>query len=129
MFEAIQTRQKMSDLTISLLAIAGIALLATIGLAIDGNWAKVLRVLSALIGYLRVLVPVRKQLSPPVSLLRFMAAGAVAGAISGLIRPDDGIVLNRLIALTVGGAALLGPVHWLAVRQARGWYSRITNKD
>jgi hypothetical protein len=113
----------LSDLEISLLVLSVIVTLALFGLALDSNWPKVLRVTLSFLGYTLCLLPLRRR-HPPLPVIVFVGAGAAAGLISGVVRPD-GLQLDRALALTVFAALLLGPTHWLGLRLHRSLRARI----
>ncbi|HEU4648721.1 MAG TPA: hypothetical protein VFS33_06640 [Gemmatimonadales bacterium] len=96
------------------LALLGIIIaLALAQLAWAGNWPKVLRVAAAAATYAAVLLPLCRThvtLRPSA----FIAAGAAAGAVSGLVRPTTSAALVG--ASVLGAALLLGPLHWWALR-------------
>jgi hypothetical protein len=101
---------------------------AVIGLLIDGNRPKALRVGLATATYVTVLLAwhgvrasMRRSRSR-VPFLIFVAAGCGAGLVSGLVRPDPD---PAVVAAQVAGAGmLLGAFHWLALRAWRV-YDRI----
>jgi len=89
---------------------------ALVGLGIQGNWPKVLRVLLAALAYGIILwQSVRRSTAPGAApYWNFVLAGAVAGAVSGLARSTTSVLL--VLVQTVGAAFLLASVHWLGVR-------------
>jgi membrane associated rhomboid family serine protease len=111
------TRVALLRASLGLLAL--VVLIALTGLALDGNWPKVLRVAGAFAGYAAVLMASarlsghrREDGGSPV--WPFLMAGATAGAISGLVRPEFDAL--RLAVHTLA-APLLGAVHALAVER------------
>ena len=104
--------------------IALVVALALIGLAADGNWPKVVRVALASLTYLGVIVgaseePLRARArSSGMPFTGFLAAGVAAGTVSGLLRPTVEPAVVAAGALAAG--ALLGGIHWLALRHWRG---------
>lgn len=97
----------------SLALLAVIVAVALIGLAISGNWAKVFRVSAAAATYsIVVLVLGRGSAAAPVA--SFMAAGAAAGAVSGVARAATSPTL--VAASVLGATLLLAPLHWWALR-------------
>lgn len=109
-------------LVASLALLALVVLIALAGLALDGSWPKVLRVAAAFAGYAGVLVVTvhavgrRRGDEGPLPLWPFLAAGACAGALSGLVRPEFDVV--RLAAQTAA-APLLGAVHAFGLERVR----------
>ena len=100
----------------SLVILAAVVVLALVGLGLQGNWPKVLRVSLASVTYVTVVVlGLRAQAPTPAALpfLPFALAGAAAGLVSGLVRPtiDPGLV----VASTVAAAVLLGGFHWFSL--------------
>lgn len=112
-----------TDFELSLSLLAFVVLVALAGLAIDGNWPKVLRVAAAFVGYGSVLsTPGLRRGTPALPV--FVLAGAVAGLISGLVRPQP-MPHSFVAAQVLASAAFLAPVHWLALRYARRVRARI----
>ena len=106
-----------TELEISLLLLGALLLFVTGGLAFEGNWAKLLRVTTAFIGYASVLlILVGRGASPRLSV--FILAGAAAGLISGLVRPEP-MPLLFVATQCVACAALFAPAHWLGLRYHR----------
>jgi hypothetical protein len=109
----------------SLALVAILASGALLGLMIQGNWLKILRVGTASVVYLGVLLAElwsRTGLRTAANRLPywpFGVAGGAAGAISGLIRPMPS--LGLVSVQLVSAALLLGGVHWLSVR----WWRRL----
>jgi hypothetical protein len=106
-------------------------LTATIGLVLDSNWSKALRVGLSVASYLIVLVGGvaidrrRPEPSGAPAAWVFIMAGGVAGLVSGTARPDASI---RLALVQTGGAAmLLGGFHWWAIRMWRRAYDRLVS--
>ena len=92
---------------------------AALGLAFDHNWLKLARVLLAAAAYAGVLVAAFRALAPRgrAPWWPFALAGAVAGGMSGMVRPgSDGRVL---VTSVTAAALLLGTVHWIALRWSR----------
>ncbi|MES2521375.1 MAG: hypothetical protein V4617_01665 [Gemmatimonadota bacterium] len=105
-----------SDLELSLLFLAVVVALALTGLAFDSNWPKFLRVATAFVGYAVVLlIATRRSARPP--LTAFVLAGAVAGLLSGLVRPEP-MPMRFVLTLTLAAAALLGPAHFFGLKHA-----------
>ena len=102
-----------TDFDWSLVILAGVVGFALTGLAFDGNWPKLVRVALAASTYAFCLLPVRR-LPSPLSPAVFVCAGAAAGFVSGILRPDPRI--DILAIQTVAAAVLIGPMHWLALR-------------
>lgn len=117
------------DLLLSLAVLGLVVVLAMLGLALNRNWPKLLRVGASFIAYCLVLLGcLRTRDTPapaqrPVSVRGFVAAGAAAGIVSGIVRPrfDPGV----LVAGTVAAAFLLGGLHYLALR---AWPSTRTHE-
>lgn len=105
------------DFEVSVALLGVVVLFALSGLALEGNWPKLLRVGTAFAAYATAIMPGRRHGEPP-RLSRFVLAGAAAGLISGLLRPQPMPPLF-IAAQTIGAAALLGPAHWLALRFRR----------
>lgn len=97
----------------SLALLAVIVAVALIGLATAGTWAKVFRVAAAAVTY-SILLIVLGRGRAEVPLVRFIAAGAGAGAVSGVARAATWPTL--LAASVLGAALLLAPLHWWALR-------------
>lgn len=97
----------------SLALLAAIVGIALIGLGAAGNWPKVLRAAAAAATYVvaRLLLSRGRNTQ---QLHAFVAAGVVAGAVSGLARPATSAALVAASAL--GAGLLLGPMHWWALR-------------
>jgi len=93
---------------------------AALGLASDHNWWKLARVLVAAAAYAGVLVAAFRALAPRGSVpwWPFALAGAVAGGVSGVVRP--GSDARVLVSSVTAAALLLGTVHWIALR----WWRR-----
>jgi hypothetical protein len=106
-----------TDLELSLLLVGVVVLLALGGLASDANWPKLLRVATAFLGYATVLLTTARRGESP-ALPAFVLAGAAAGLLSGVVRPEP-MPLVFVVVMTLASAALLGPVHWLALRHHR----------
>jgi hypothetical protein len=106
-------------LRFTLMVLAAIVLFASIGLALDGNWPKLVRVTLAAVAYLGPLAawssyPFPRD-TPPWWL--FAGAGGLAGLVSGLLQP---VFSLAVILMQIAGASLLlGTVHWLALRYGR----------
>ncbi len=111
-----------SDTRTSLLVLAGVILFACAGLALDGNWPKLLRVSSAFVSYAGVLTALGARRRTELSLVHFVAAGIVAGFVSGIVRPDlDG----ALVVVSIVGGAAFGAAHWLGLTKWRALASAI----
>ena len=100
-------------LVMSLVPLAAIIIFALFGLGAAGNWPKLFRVAAAALSYGMVLLWLSRG-SDSLRFGAFLAAGATAGAVSGLARPaaSTGLVL----ASVAGAALLLAPLHWGALR-------------
>jgi hypothetical protein len=113
------------------LAVSGVLVaLALAGLALQGNWPKVARVLLAWLTYGVLLLGSvrggRNRVVPGDRLPFWMfgLAGAGAGVVSGLMQPTRSaglVVLSGLLTAT-----LVGGLHFLVVRGWRGLTGRIT---
>ncbi|HEX6587751.1 MAG TPA: hypothetical protein VF039_01910 [Longimicrobiales bacterium] len=97
-------------LTFSLLVLGSVILFACLGLAFDGNWPKLLRVSSAFTVYAVALVLVGPR---PIG---FVLAGALAGAASGLIRPETTL---PLVLVSIAGGSVFGLIHHLGMERLR----------
>ena len=84
--------------------------IAVIGLAVDGNWPKVLRVGAAAGAYACMLLALSRKHAPgrAIEWWRFAAAGTAAGIVSGLLRPDPGITT---IGIDAAAALVVASVH------------------
>jgi hypothetical protein len=109
----------------SLIFLGLAAALALVGLALEGNWPKFVRVAAASVIYLGIVGTWwgRSTRAPsPIPRWPFCLAGAAAGLVSGLLQPT---VTLRLVVVQVAAAVLLiGTVHWAAVRwvpRVRAW--------
>ena len=101
----------------SLAVLAFIVVSAIAGLAIEGNWPKIARVVTAFLAYVVVLLAARRgrdadDSRAPIGM--FVLAGAASGLVSGLVR--EAVQGGVLLAGVLGGGLLLGGVHWLALR-------------
>ena len=101
------------DLYASLLLLGLVVAFALAGLASDGNWPKVLRVAAAAAGYGAVLLAAGRRSTERLPWRAFAAAGAVAGFLSGVVRPETSG--SMVLAQTAAGALVLGSFHWLAL--------------
>ncbi len=110
----------------SLLLLGAIVGCALVGLAIQGNWPKVLRVLLAALAYGTILgLSLRRATTAGGAPYgNFVVAGAVAGAVSGLVRPTTTLLL--VLAQALSAAFLLASVHWLGVRAWQRQVERMT---
>jgi hypothetical protein len=102
------------DLLASVALLGVVVALALIGLALDGNWPKVIRVACAAATYVTILLAFASRGEGPARYWWFAAAGAAAGLVSGMLRPVPD--LAPVLTGTVAAALLLGGVHWTAVR-------------
>jgi len=111
-------------LRFSLAVLAAIVLFAATGLALDGNWPKLVRVSLAAVVYLAPLTlwssSKRNQECPPWWM--FAGSGSLAGLVSGILQPVFGIAL--LFTQFATASLILGTVHWLAVRYGHGLHHR-----
>lgn len=111
------------------LAIIGVLVgLAAVGLVMERNWPKLVRVILAASVYAIILLgSVRSGRQGAgrnggLPFWPFALAGAAAGLIGSLINPQRSVRLTA--AGIVLGAFLLGGFHWLAVRlwpRVMGW--------
>ena len=97
----------------SLLLLGAVLGIALIGLAVDGNWPKVLRVAAASCGYAATLLFLTRHAA--TGWWRFAVAGLVAGAASGILRLDPGALT---IAVDAIAATAVATVHWLGLAQS-----------
>jgi hypothetical protein len=95
----------------SLLLLGAVVAVALIGLSIDGNWPKVLRVGAAAGTYAGMMLVLARSHAPgrAIEWWRFAAAGTAAGIVSGLLRPALG---GATIAVDAVAAVVLATVHW-----------------
>jgi hypothetical protein len=117
------------ELVGSLAILGAVIAIALVGLALDGNWLKLARVTSAALAYGGVLwaaLGAASRLHAPGASLPaspFLAAGASAGLVSGLVRSEWEA---RFVAASAASAAILfGGFHWLALRSWRRVLRRI----
>jgi hypothetical protein len=103
------------DTLTSFALLGGVVAIALVGLGVDGNWPKVLRLTAAFAAYAGGLVGCQAwpALRRAPSIVPFVLAGSGAGVVSGLARAQ--IDVPVLVAGTLAAALLLGPVHGLAV--------------
>jgi hypothetical protein len=105
--------------------LAFVLILALVGLALEQNWSKLMRVAAAAVVYLACMVLIARRSGPSVQGPRwryFVIAGALAGLASGLLRTAGGA--RWIIADVVGAGLLVATVHWLAVHygpRLRAW--------
>ncbi len=105
------------------LALLGVILaIALIGLGLDGNWPKVLRVVAAGGTYAAALLLTTSR-GGPRSWWRFAVAGICAGVASGLLRPEPSLTS---IAIDSGAATVLATVHWVGLGLSQKMRRRIT---
>jgi hypothetical protein len=95
----------------SLLLLGAVVTVAVIGLAIEGNWPKVLRVAAAAGAYAGMMLTLTRSHASgrAIAWWRFGAAGMAAGIVSGLLRPDLG---GTTIVIDGVAAVVLATVHW-----------------
>ena len=121
------------DLKLSLCLLALLFALVLSGLAWDGNWQKLLRVLIGFSAYLLVLLSApgiygfitKRRAGPPFAA--FALAGAAAEICSGWLRPTARTAVDLSTALAA--AMLIGGAHWLALRYWRPLRERIIKKN
>jgi hypothetical protein len=110
------------ELRASLFLLGAVFAFALVGLVLQENWPKLLRVGAAAAAYLGT-VPLlaRRWWQPHVATACpyrvFAVAGAVAGALGSLLRPAPALLVGAIG--TVGGALLFGGFHYLGLRAAR----------
>ncbi|MDF2696608.1 MAG: hypothetical protein K0S65_4991, partial [Labilithrix sp.] len=97
----------------SLLLLGAVLAIALIGLAVDGNGPKVLRVAAAGCAYAATLLVLTRHGS--AGWWRFALAGLVAGMASGVFRADPGALT---IAVDAIAATVVATVHWLGLAQS-----------
>ena len=110
-------RAHRTDLELSLLLLGSVLAIALGGLALDGDWPKVVRVAAAFGGYAGVVAALTRDGTSPRALA-FVIAGGVGGLISGMVRPDA-MPPASVAVQALAGALLLGPAHWLGLRYHR----------
>ena len=106
----------------SVALLIGLVVFALIGLVLQANWPKLLRVAAAAAAYLLVLLPAALKRLPPsgdaaLAYRLFAIAGAAAGLVSGLARPSTTVPI--VVVQAVASALLLGGIHWLALHHYR----------
>ena len=108
----------------SLLLLGVVIAIALAGLAIDGNWPKVLRVAAAAGTYAAALLVLAR---PGTDVSRrwwwFAVAGVCAGVASGLFRPEPGAAS---IAVDSGAAIVLATMHWMGLGLSEKVRQKIT---
>ena len=125
MFQAARESSHSSqrDLLLSLVLITVVVVFALVGLAIDRNWPKLLRVSLSYATYAGMLLALVRAHSASlggsksVPYAWFVSAGALAGVVSGIVRADFRI--DVLVAGTIAAAVLLAGVHCFALRHWR----------
>ena len=109
------------ELIVSVGLLTAIIMIADVSLAIQGNWPRIVRVTLAAATYVGVLGFVLKSMgrfgaSPAkLPLWVFLAAGAAAGLVSGVARPElpSSVVLVSIMLTPT----LLGAFHWVALQR------------
>ncbi|HKS27530.1 MAG TPA: hypothetical protein VJS44_06905, partial [Pyrinomonadaceae bacterium] len=117
------------DLRVSLCLLALLLVFVLSGLAWDGNWQKLLRVLIGFSAYVLALLSAigiyglmtKRRASLPFAA--FALAGAAAEISSGWLRPTARTAVDLTTALAA--AILIGGAHWLALRSWRPLRERI----
>ena len=94
---------------LSLVLLGAVLAIALAGLALDGNWPKVLRVATAGAVYAGTLLSLSRSTR---SWWPFAVAGVLAGVASGLLRPEPGILT---IAVDSGAAVAVATMHCLGL--------------
>ena len=116
-------------LSAALLALAFLAVLC--GLAYEGNWQKLMRIGLASSVYLSALLLLtrrwRVEACATLPFWPFAVAGAVAELSSGWLRTAGATGITFWLA--PAAAALVGGVHWLALRYWRTLRERLTGHD
>lgn len=117
------------DLLRSLFLVATVVTIALVGLALDGNWPKVLRVTLSAACYVAVLLALRSRArrhdpSPKLGYGAFVIAGLAAGAVSGLVRED--VQAGVFVAGALGTGVFISAVHWTAVSRWRQLRTQIS---
>jgi hypothetical protein len=100
-----------------------------VGLAFDGNWPKILRVVSAATVYVAILLALRARarrgdVPRRLGYSAFVLAGLAGGAVSGLVRAD--VQAGVLLAQVLGAGVLFPTVHWIAVSRWRQLRTQIS---
>ena len=116
--------------SVALLALAFAAVLC--GLAYEENWRKLLRVGVASSVYLSALLLLTRRwrragAGAALALWPFAAAAAAAELCSGWLRTS--VAPGLTFWLAPAAAALVGGVHWLALRRWRPLRERLTGHD
>ena len=118
------------ELLISIALLTAVICIADVSLAFQGNWPKILRITLAAATYVFVLGVILRGTgrfgAPPARLPYwvFLAAGAAAGVVSGIVRPDATVGLA--VAQAVLTPLLLGTFHWVALQRWAWVRARIT---
>jgi hypothetical protein len=111
------------DLVASLAVLGAVLVIALSALAYNGNWPKFARVLASAVAYACVVLLASR--GGRRAYWQFAVAGAAAGMVSGLVRPE---LQPRLIVVgALLSAVLLGGSHWLALRSWRGVRAAVTD--
>ena len=115
-----QARVTVTALRHSFVVLGAVVLIALIGLAAAHNWPKLLRIAMAFGSYATVLLGgsrLRSSSDPnaAVPYWMFAVAGAIAGLVSGVVRPT--ILVPVVLVSVVAGAFLLSTVHWAGARR------------
>ncbi len=115
-----QARVSVTALRHSFVVLGAVVIIALIGLAAAHNWPKLLRVALAFASYATALLVGCRPRSPnhpdpAVPYWLFTAAGAIAGIVSGIVRPT--ILWPVVLVSVLAGAFLLSTVHWAATRR------------
>ena len=115
------------ELIISIGILTAVVCVADVGLAIQGNWAKIVRVTLGAASYVAILGSVLKltgRFGAPAGRLplwAFLVAGLCAGLVAGLAGSEA--ALSLALASVVVTPVLLAAVHWVIV-QRWAWIRR-----
>ncbi len=109
------------ELIVSIGLLTAIIMIADVSLAIQGNWPKIVRVTLGAAAYVGALGFILKSMgrfgAPPAKLpvWVFLVAGAAAGLVSGMVRPE--LNPSVVVASAVLTPTLLGAFHWIALQR------------
>ena len=109
------------ELFVSIAVLTAVIMIADVSLALQGNWPRILRLtLSAAVyvGVLGATLKVLGRFGAPARQLpvgAFLGAGAAAGLVGALARPELSAPLVAVSAVLT--PALLGTFHWVVLQR------------